>query len=61
MKFVCESVVDTDNVCEEDPPSLDMEVPSEENPIETIHSLGADTKTLSKISVGTEERKQSTE
>ena len=52
MKFVCESVVDTDNVCEEDPPSL---VPSEENPIETIHHLGADTKTLSKTSVGTEE------
>ena len=55
MKFICESVVDTDSVYEEDPPSLDMEVPSEENPIETIHRLGADTKTLLKISAGTEE------
>ena len=44
MNFVCESVVDTDNVCKEVPPSLDTKVPSEENPIEAIHSLGADKK-----------------
>ena len=54
-KFICKSVVDTDSVCEEDPPSLDMEVPSEENPIETIHRLGADTITM-KTSAGTEEK-----
>ena len=46
--------MDTDSVCEEDPPSWDMEVPSEENPIETIHRLGADTITT-KTSAGTEE------
>ena len=54
-KFICKSVGDTDSVCEEDPPSLDMEVPSEENPIETIHRLGADTITT-KTSAGTEEK-----
>ena len=42
----------------EDSPSLDTEVPSEENPIETIYSLGANTKTLLKTSVGTERQVQ---
>ena len=28
MKFICKRVVDTDNVCEEDPPSLDTDTKS---------------------------------